>query len=66
MNRKQCEGCSYFIAGNYANKAGAGERFCHYMLLTGQRRKRGEDDKCLSRTTKRIKKPTFDIPIQQI
>lgn len=46
MNREQCNGCAYF-------KAAGGEpdaiRFCHYMLRTGQRRKVGENEICLSR-----------------
>lgn len=64
MNREQCKGCAYFMA------AGGGEpdsiKFCHYMLRTGQRRKVGENEICLSRTPKsRRACPPFVVPAQQ-
>lgn len=66
MNREQCKGCAYFIAGNHSNKARAAERFCHHLLLTGERRKRGENDVCLSYSKKRVKATKdFDVPILQ-
>jgi hypothetical protein len=51
MNREQCNGCVYF-------KSAGGEpdaiKFCHYLLHTGQRRKVGQDDVCLSRSKKKF------------
>lgn len=51
MNQKQCKGCAYFK--DSAGKGGF--RFCHYMLYTGERRKVGENEKCLSKSKVRRK-----------
>ena len=67
MNREQCKGCAYFIAASGLKRARSAERFCHYLLLTGERRKRGENDVCLSYSkTKRKAAKDFDIPISQV
>ena len=60
MDRKQCKGCGYFIAGAGGTKVAESERFCHYMLYTGERRKVGKNEKCLSRALKKAKeRPSF-------
>jgi hypothetical protein len=56
VNREQCRGCIYFIAGGGGQKVNLSEKFCHHLLHTDKRRVVGEDEKCLSRTTKRQKK----------
>lgn len=67
MDRKQCRGCAYFIAGAGGTKVAESERFCHYMLHTGKRRKVGENEKCLSRARKAEKRISpFEIPVAQI
>lgn len=57
MNREQCVGCAYFLAGRAANEAQNSERFCHYLLYTQKRRQVGENEICLSRREKQIKVP---------
>lgn len=59
MNREQCVGCAYFLAGRAANDATNGERFCHYLLYTNKRRQVGENEICLSRREKRIQTPNI-------
>lgn len=67
MNREQCKGCAYFIAGAGGTKVHASERFCHYMLYTGKRRKVGENEKCLSKSKEAKKLCTpFEVPNAQM
>lgn len=49
MNREQCKGCAYF---RRSGCKGGGFKFCHYLLFTGERRKVGENEKCLSKSNK--------------
>ena len=51
MNREQCEGCAFFKASRCDPDA---IKFCHYMYQTGQRRKVGENEICLSRKESNI------------
>lgn len=66
MNREQCVGCGYFRNGNGGTDGTENEKFCHYMLYTGNRRARGKDGICLSKAknAKRVFVP-FDIPVPQ-
>ena len=63
MGSKQREGCVYWQSGNGDKQC---FRFCHYMLYTGEMRKR-DGDRCYSRSTKRRKRrrDPFDVPIKQ-
>lgn len=66
MNREQCEGCAYFLGGGGGKDCNT-MRFCHYMLYTGERRKVGENEKCLSRKGSQRKATNpFEIPAQQM
>lgn len=66
MNREQCEGCAYFLGGSGGKECNT-MKFCHYMLYTGERRKVGKKEKCLSRkgSHKKLTNP-FEIPTQQM
>lgn len=67
MDREQCKGCGYFMAGGGGLKQHESLRFCHYMLYTGERRKVGENEKCLSRAEKAKKLYSdFDVPVKQL
>lgn len=55
MNREQCKGCVHFRAGGGGDKMTTSYKFCHHLLDTNRRRAVGEDEVCLSRTTKREK-----------
>lgn len=63
MNREQCNGCAYFkSAAGYPGTM----KFCNYMLCTGERRKVGENEICLSRAEgKRRACPPFVVPAPQ-
>lgn len=66
MNREQCNGCAYFMTGGGGDSTHTAFKFCHYMLYTAQRRKVGENEKCLSRAETRKKvTPAFVVPTQQ-
>lgn len=66
MNREQCEGCAYFLGGGGGRECNT-MKFCHYMLYTGERRKVGKKEKCLSRMESKQKATNpFEIPTQQM
>ena len=67
MNREQCKGCAYFLAGGGGKKQHDTLRFCHYMLYTGERRKVGKKERCLSRTDKKRRMcAPFELPACQL
>ena len=51
MNRDRCKGCSYFRALGWAGNDGF--KACHYLLYTGNMRRR-DGDNCFERTTGKI------------
>ena len=51
MNLEQCKGCSYFRALGWAGNGGF--KACHYLLYTGDMRRR-DGDNCFERTTGKI------------
>ena len=52
MNTEQCNGCYFWRSLHGTGATAYKDKCCHYLLITGERRKR-DGDKCLSRRRRR-------------